>query len=75
MSILETMHYLPRSQGGLGIAENAALGCKYHHQMLDNGSGGRRAEMLALMAEYLKGFYPDWQETDLRYAKDRERPS
>lgn len=69
-SILETMHYLPRSQGGLGIAENAALGCKYHHMMLDNGSGGRRQEMRALMAEYLRSCYPDWQEDKLYYAKD-----
>lgn len=69
-SVIETMHYIPRSQGGLGIAENAALGCKYHHMMLDNGSGGRRQEMRALMAEHLRRCYPEWQEDKLYYAKD-----
>ena len=63
------MHYIPRSQGGLGIPENGALGCRYHHRMLDNGSSGRREEMLQIFREYLKGFYPDWNEEDLSYRK------
>lgn len=34
------MHYIPRSRNGLGIPENGAVGCQYHHEMLDNGNGG-----------------------------------
>ena len=35
--MLSIMHYIPRSKGGLGIVENGALGCAFHHEMLDNG--------------------------------------
>lgn len=63
------MHYIPRSQGGLGIRENGALGCRYHHRMLDNGAEGRREEMLEIFREYLKRFYPGWSEEKLIYRK------
>lgn len=66
-SIMEIMHYIPRSQGGLGIAGNAALGCRYHHMMLDES--GHRAEMREMMKEYLQGMYRDWNEADLVYHK------
>lgn len=65
----EIMHYIPRSHQGLGIAQNAALGCKFHHEMLDNGNKGRREEMLKLFREYLQRHYKDWNEEDLRYRK------
>ncbi len=67
-SIMETMHYIPRSQGGLGIGRNAALGCKYHHMMMDGGP--HREEMRGLMREYLRSVYRDWDETDLVYRKE-----
>ena len=63
------MHYIPRSQGGLGIAENGALGCHYHHQLMDNGNKGLRDEMLSYMKEYLEMHYPNWNEEDLIYNK------
>lgn len=66
------MHYIPRSQGGLGIPQNAALGCRYHHRMLDNGSRGRREEMLKIFREYLKKIYPDWNEERLIYQKGEQ---
>lgn len=66
-SIMEIMHYIPRSQGGLGIAKNAALGCKYHHMMMDESE--HRAEMREMMKDYLKGMYQDWNEDDLVYHK------
>ena len=65
------MHYIPRSQGGLGIEQNGALGCHYHHQLMDNGSKGLRREMLDFMKGYLKGMYPDWDEKKLVYSKWR----
>lgn len=61
------MHYIPRSHGGLGIEQNGALGCKYHHHMLDNGS--RREEMLGIFRSYLQNHYKDWDESKLIYNK------
>lgn len=66
----QMMHYIPRKpHGGLGIAENGALGCQFHHEMMDNGNKGRRPEMLRLFKEYLKRHYRDWKEEDLVYKK------
>lgn len=65
------MHYVARSQGGLGIEQNGALGCNYHHQMLDNDSKGRGRDLKGYMKGYLKGLYLDWgwEEKKLRYNK------
>lgn len=62
-------HIVPRSKGGLGIRQNGVLACMYHHMIMDNGNDSRREEMLGIAKEYLKGFYPDWQEKDLVYSK------
>lgn len=70
-SLYSVMHYIPRSANGLGIAKNGALGCQYHHEMMDNGNKGRRDEMLEIFKEYLKSKYPDWNEEDLIYSKWR----
>lgn len=67
-SIFETMHYIPRSQGGLGIARNAAVGCKYHHTMLDNSE--YTAEMREIFRQYLQSAYRDWNEDGLTYRKN-----
>lgn len=67
--IKSIMHYIPRSKNGLGIPQNGALGCEYHHQMLDQGADGRRPEMLELFKQYLKSQYPDWDDTELVYSK------
>lgn len=66
---LQVCHIIPRSQGGLGIRQNGVLGCMYHHQIMDNGNDSRRDEMLEIAKEYLKGFYPDWDEKSLIYSK------
>ncbi len=63
------MHYIPRSQNGLGIPENGAVGCQIHHEMLDNGNTGRRTEMLRLFKTYLQSHCPDWDENKLTYDK------
>ena len=63
------MHYIPRSQNGLGIPENGAVGCQIHHEMLDNGNSGRRQEMLGLFKAYLMRHHPDWDESKLVYSK------
>lgn len=69
LEIKDLMHYIPRSAGGLGIAKNAAVGCRHHHTMFDNGYQGRHTEMKEIFKEYLKGFYPDWDEEKLVYNK------
>lgn len=69
MQIFGIMHYIPRSAGGLGIEQNGAVGCQYHHNMLDNGKEGLRPEMLGLFREYLQNHYPGWTEDVLRYRK------
>lgn len=67
--IKSIMHYIPRSKGGLGIPQNGAVGCQYHHSLMDNGSKGNRGEMLRLFREYLQGCYPGWDEKGLIYSK------
>jgi predicted restriction endonuclease len=68
-NIFDIMHFIPKSQLGLGVAKNGVTGCRWHHHLLDNGNKGLRAEMLALMEEYLKGLYLDWNKNDLIYRK------
>lgn len=63
------MHYIPRSQNGLGIPQNGAVGCQWHHEMLDNGNKGNRDEMLELFRDYLRSKYSDWDNTKLVYSK------
>ena len=65
------MHYIPRSRNGLGIPENGAIGCQYHHDMLDNGNQGHREEMLEIFRDYLKNHYKNWNEERLIYSRWR----
>uniref|UniRef100_UPI00402ADFDB hypothetical protein n=1 Tax=[Lactobacillus] rogosae TaxID=706562 RepID=UPI00402ADFDB len=67
--ILSVMHYIPRSAGGLGIPQNGAIGCQFHHNMLDNGNQGKRKEMLEIFRQYLQELYPEWNEDELVYRK------
>ena len=69
LGIPDIMHYINKSQGGLGIEENGVLGCRFHHGLLDNGSRGFRPEMLKIMKEHLMQQYPDWDEDKLIYKK------
>lgn len=65
---LQIMHFIPRSQGGLGIPENGAVGCIYHHTLLDNGRD-TRAEMLEIFENYLKDHYKEWDRKKLVFSK------
>ena len=69
LNTFSIMHYIPRSRGGLGIEQNGAVGCSWHHTMLDNGKDGRRKEMLGMFSEYLMQQYSDWNESKLTYSK------
>lgn len=66
----DIMHIVNKSQGGLGIEKNGVIGCRYHHQLLDNGAKGLRPEMLRYIESYMKRHYPDWKKEDLFYKKD-----
>ena len=63
-------HYIPRSQGGLGIEENTMTLCWKCHQEYDNST--KREKMKAFFREYLKTKYPDWDEEKLIYKKENE---
>lgn len=67
--IYDIMHFIPKSSMGLGIEQNGALGCRYHHSLLDNGNRGARQEMLSRFEAYLKGIYPGWDREALVYRK------
>lgn len=67
--VKDLMHYIPRSSGGLGIPQNAAVGCRFHHTMFDNGHQGRHEEMKELFKGYLMARYPGWNEKDIVYSK------
>lgn len=68
-SIMDVMHIVNKSQGGLGIPENGVLGCRYHHSLLDNGNKGLREEMQQIIERYMKSLYPDWDRQQLVYKK------
>lgn len=69
----ELAHVVSRAQGGLGIPENlVTLGARIEcdcHYIFDNGTKAQRAAMLAVFADYLRGFYPDWKEENLIYRR------
>lgn len=73
-SALQIMHIVPRSQLGKGVEENGALGCVWHHNMLDNGNAGNRREMLAILEERMRYFYPGWSRAKVTYRKTWVEP-
>lgn len=65
----DIMHFVPKSSLGLGVEQNGAIGCRYHHTLLDNGNKGMREEMLQKFEGYLRSRYPDWDKEKLVYKK------
>ena len=60
-------HYIPRSQGGLGIEENILSLCWGCHPEFD---GEYRGTMKPILRKYLKSKYTDWDEKKLVYEKN-----
>lgn len=60
-------HYIPRSQGGLGIEKNILTLCRGCHRRYDQTA--ERKEMRLFFRGYLESIYPDWNENDLVYKK------
>lgn len=71
-TIYDCMHYINKSQGGLGIEQNGACGCRYHHSLLDNGNQGIREDMLKIFEEHLKSKYRAWNRESLVYNKYKQ---
>lgn len=65
-------HYIPQSKGGLGIEKNILTLCRQDHDRYDNGSALARKAMREYFREYLSRKYPDWNEDDLIYRKEKE---
>ena len=61
------VHFIAKSQGGLGIEENILTGCSYCHNAYDQTD--RRERYRDKAREYLKSKYPNWNEEDLYYKK------
>lgn len=61
-------HYIPRSQGGLGVEKNIFTACDYCHDQQDNGL---HSDVLTEYAKnYLKSIYgSSWNEEELIYKK------
>ena len=60
-------HVIPRSDNGMGIEENIVTLCFGCHQKYDNTEERNALKMEII--EYLKQFYPDWDERKVRYEK------
>jgi 5-methylcytosine-specific restriction endonuclease McrA len=72
-NVMPNSHFIPRSRGGLGIEENVVTMCS---NFTDNQCHRKyeevpemRAEMEEQIREYLKGEYPNWDESKLTYSK------
>lgn len=61
-------HYIPRSQGGLGIEENVVTLCLSCHNRYDNSQ--HRPHLGREIEGYLHRQYPDWDKKKLVYRKD-----
>ena len=62
-------HYIPRSQGGLGVEENIVTLCPKCHRMYDQSA--HRGIYRAMIQAHLKSKYPLWDESKLTYQKEK----
>lgn len=60
-------HYISRGQSGLGIEENVVTLCRDCHRRYDQTV--ERESIRRILADYLQGQYPDWDESKLIYKK------
>jgi len=64
---LPNAHYIPRSQGGLGIEENIVTLCPECHRKYDQTY--ERPILKAKIKSYLQSKYENWNENDLIYRR------
>jgi 5-methylcytosine-specific restriction endonuclease McrA len=60
-------HFIPRSQGGLGIEENIVTLCLRCHNDYDNGNS--RVSIGYRIEWYLNSCYQNWNKENLIYKK------
>lgn len=60
-------HFIPRSQGGLGIETNIVTLCPECHIEMDNGKNGQIRKRI--VEAYLHEKYPDWTKEAQIYKK------
>lgn len=65
---LPEAHYIPSSQGGLGIEQNIITLCRFCHNKLDQTT--ERGELLERVREHLDLWYPGFPDTDRKYKKE-----
>ena len=73
-NVMPNAHYIPRSQGGLGIEENIVTLCtnlteNQCHYRFDYGSRAEREAIGKKISSYLRKTYPGWDEDKLIYHK------
>lgn len=73
-NVMPNAHYIPRSKGGLGIAENIVTLCtemteNQCHRRFDFGTREEREAIGTTIKYYLMGKYPEWDEKKLYYKK------
>ena len=67
---IQIAHYISRGRGGMGIPENLVCLCYECHMMADNGSDIEKSrEIRGYMREYLKAYYPGWDEKSLVFRR------
>ena len=62
---IELAHYIPRSRGGMGIAQNLVCLCSECHRKQHNGD----KDIEDFMRKYLMCLYDTWSESELIYDK------
>ena len=71
-NVMPNAHYIPRSQGGLGIEENIFVACTGFgnncHFKFDNDAEFRK-RATPIIVRHFKKHYPDWDESKLYYRK------
>lgn len=67
MAILDLMHIVNKSQGGLGVIQNGLIGCRGHHHLMDNSEYG--PEMRRLAKDYMRMLYPGLTDESITYSK------
>lgn len=73
-NVMPNAHYIPRSQGGLGVEENIVTMCtdlteNKCHSRFDKGTQEEREELGNIIESYLKSKYPNWNKEKLIYKK------